>query len=517
MSSKPNFLILMVDQLTGLFWENGPADFLDVPNLRKLSKRSVNFSNTYSPSPLCTPARGSFMAGMLPSSTTVYDNAAEFPSNLPTFAHYLRAAGYYTALSGKMHFVGADQLHGFEDRLTTDIYPADFGWTPDWRVPFERVDWWYHNLSSVTEAGVALTSNQLEYDDEVVYHAKRCLLNIARKRDDRPFCLTASFTHPHDPYTARPEYWQRYEGVEIPDPAVPALGSDQRDPHSQRIHDAVDANRFVVTDEHVKNARRAYCANISYLDDKVGELLTTLENCGLSDDTVVVFVSDHGDMLGERGLWYKMNFFEGASRIPLSFAAPGKFKPRNVSMPATAMDVLPTLLELAGVDNSKVAMQLDGQSLVSAALGDEQEDRMIATEYMAEGSVSSMVMLRQGPWKFIHCEADPMQLFNLEDDPNELDNLAGNTAYSETLRHFIDAMNERWNLDLLDEDIRENQQRRIVCYEALRQGRYTPWDHQPVQDASERFMRNHLDLNDVEAGNRVPVRPLSPPMNHGSN
>ena len=110
-----------------------------------------------------------------------------------------------------------------------------------------------------------------------------------------------------------------------------------------------------------------------------------------------------------------------------------------------------------------------------------------------------------------------MQLFNLEDDPLEINNLAEDANHAVTLQHFVDTMNERWNLDVLDEDIRENQQRRIVCYEALRQGRYTPWDHQPVQDASERFMRNHLDLNDVEAGNRVPLRPLTPPMNHGSN
>lgn len=517
MTDTPNFLILMVDQLTGTFWNDGPADFLDVPHLRRLHERSVNFSNTYSPSPLCTPARGSFMAGMLPSVTTVYDNAAEFPSNLPTFAHYLRAAGYYTALSGKMHFVGADQLHGFEDRLTTDIYPADFGWTPDWRVPFERVDWWYHNLSSVTEAGIALTSNQMEYDDEVVYHAKRSLLNIARGRDQRPFCLTASFTHPHDPYTARPEYWAKYEGVDIPDPKVPVLDDDQRDPHSQRIHEAVDASRFSVTNDNVKNARRAYCANISYLDDKIGELLDTLDSCGFTDNTVVVFVSDHGDMLGERGLWYKMNFFEGAARIPLSIAVPGKFSKRNVSMPATAMDVLPTLLELAGIDESQLAMPLDGQSLVDAALGNENTDRMIASEYMAEGSVSPMIMLRQGPWKFICCAADPMQLFNLESDPQELDNLADKSEHAKIVSHFTDAIDNRWNLQVLDDDIRENQQRRLLCYEALRQGRYTAWDHQPVQDASERFMRNHLDLNDVEAGNRVAVRAKTPPMNHGSN
>jgi len=311
MGTKPNFLILMVDQLTGTFWDDGPANFLDVPHLRNLHHRSVNFSNTYSPSPLCTPARGSFMTGSLPSGTTIYDNAAEFPSNLPTYAHYLRRAGYYTALSGKMHFVGADQLHGFEDRLTTDIYPADFGWTPDWRKPFERVDWWYHNLSSVTQAGVAHTSNQLEYDDEVVYHARQNLLQRARRQDDRPFCLTVSFTHPHDPYTARPEYWDRYEGVDIPAPSVPDLPREQQDPHSLRLFDAVDAKRFVVNEQHIANARRAYCANISYLDDRIGELLNTLDDCGFTDDTIVLFLSDHGDMLGERGLWYKMNFFEG--------------------------------------------------------------------------------------------------------------------------------------------------------------------------------------------------------------
>jgi len=517
MKQQPNFLILMVDQLTGTLWNDGPAEYLDVPHLRALHQRSVNFSNTYSPSPLCTPARGSFMTGLLPSGTTVYDNADEFPSNLPTFAHYLRRAGYYTALSGKMHFVGADQLHGFEDRLTTDIYPADFGWTPDWRVPFERVDWWYHNLSSVTEAGVALTSNQLEYDDEVVYHARRTLLNLARRKDGRPFCLTASFTHPHDPYMARPEYWDKYEGVDIPDPTVPEISAEQRDPHSQRIYDAVDANRFSVTKEHVKNARRAYCANISYLDDKIGELLTTLDSCGFTENTVVVFVSDHGDMLGERGLWYKMNFFEGAARIPLSIAAPGLFSPRTVHMPATAMDVLPTLLELAGIDQSELALAVDGQSLVAAAQGSEQPDRLIATEYMAEGSVSSMIMLRQGPWKYIYCAADPAQLFNLENDPDELINLAELAEYADTTSYFAQHLETRWNLDALDEDIRENQQRRILCYEALRQGRFTPWDHQPVQDAAERFMRNHLDLNEVEAGSRVPVRASTPPMNHGSN
>ena len=519
MTARPNFLILMVDQLTGTFWEDGPADFLDVPHLRALHERSVNFSSCYTPSPLCTPARGSFMTGLLPSGTTVYDNAAEFPSNLPTWAHYLRRAGWYTALSGKMHFVGADQLHGFEDRLTTDIYPADFGWTPDWDRPFERVDWWYHNLSSVTEAGVALTSNQLEYDDEVAWFARQKLLQLARRADPRPFCLCASFTHPHDPYTARPEQWARYEGVDIPMPVTGELPEAERDPHTRRLYDAVDASRFTITRDNVRDARRAYCANVSYLDDRVGELLATLDATGFAENTVVVFCSDHGDMLGERGLWYKMSFFEGAARVPLGIALPPSMAPstvssttggepsgaRTVATPTSACDVMPTLLELAGVDLDSVAIAPDGRSLAPALTGDADGDaeRVVASEYMAEGSVSTMLMLRQGPWKYVWCAADPVQLYDLGNDPRELENLADDPAHADTLARF-DALREaRWNADALDADVADNQRRRIACYEALREGRYTSWDFQPVQLASERYMRNHLDLNVVESGARV--------------
>lgn len=120
------------------------------------------------------------MSGLLPSRSRVYDNAAEFAADIPTYAHHLRRAGYQTCLSGKMHFVGPDQLHGFEERLTTDIYPADFGWTPDYRKPGERIDWWYHNMGSVTGAGVAEITNQMEYDDEVAYHATRKIYDLGR-------------------------------------------------------------------------------------------------------------------------------------------------------------------------------------------------------------------------------------------------------------------------------------------------------------------------------------------------
>ena len=231
MQSKPNILIFMVDQLAGPLFPDGPAEWLHAPNLSRIAEEAARFCNAYTPFPLCAPARASFMAGLLPSRMRVFDNASEFASDIPTFAHHLRNAGYRTCLSGKMHFVGPDQLHGFERRLTTDIYPADFGWTPDYRKPDERIDWWYHNLGSVRTAGIAETTNQLEYDDEVAYHAKSEIYELGRADDDRPWMLTVSFTHPHDPYVARRKFWELYGDCEHLMPGVTAIDYDSQDPH----------------------------------------------------------------------------------------------------------------------------------------------------------------------------------------------------------------------------------------------------------------------------------------------
>src|SRR6201991_2295006 len=163
------------------------------------------------------------MSGQLPSRTRVYDNAAEFASSIPTYAHHLRAAGYHTCLAGKMHFVGPDQLHGFEERLTPDVYPAGLEWTPDWRAPMDERLPWYHTMESVLQPGVTAASMQVDYDDEVCFHAVRALYDHARGRRDDPFFLVASFTSPHDPWELPGRYWDRYDPAAIEPPAVPAI------------------------------------------------------------------------------------------------------------------------------------------------------------------------------------------------------------------------------------------------------------------------------------------------------
>ena len=502
MKRQPNILILMLDQLSGTLFPDGPADFLHVPHLRALAERSLRFANCYTASPLCVPARVSFMTGLLPAKTGVYDNAAEFPASLPSFAHYLRRAGYLTVLSGKMHFVGPDQLHGFERRLTTDIYPADFGWTPDYRKPGERIDWWYHNMSSVTGAGVAETSNQLEFDDEVAFHAEAEIYRLARGGEGRPWCLTVSFTHPHDPYVARPEFWDLYQDCPALEPETAGIPFAKQDPHSQRLLLANDYENFEIRPEDVRRARRAYFANVSYVDEKIGRILSALSRCGLADDTVVVLCADHGDMLGERGLWFKMSFFEGSARIPLMLAAPG-LEPTRVETPVSLLDVAPTLADLACPGGAESMLPVDGSSLMGLAAG-EGRDAPVLMEYAAEGSYAPLVAIREGRWKFTHCPLDPPQLFDLEADPQERRNLAEDPHHGPQVVAFMQQVEARWDMAVFDAAVRESQARRWVIYEALRQGRHQPWDYEPQTDAAERFMRNHMDLNVVETKARFP-------------
>lgn len=503
-ADRPNILFLMADQLAAPFLAPYGAtpgvDGAHTPAIDRLAAEGVVFESAYSNSPLCAPARFSMMSGQRNTRIGAYDNASEFPSSIPTFAHHLRAAGYQTSLVGKMHFVGPDQLHGFEERLTTDIYPADFGWTPNWEDPDGRFDWWFHNMDSVVHAGVADASNQLDYDDDVGHHAVRKLRDLARTADDRPWMLTVSFTHPHDPYVARQEFWDRYDHDAIALPATPPLPESEHDPHSERLRHVIAADVTEVSDEQIRNARHAYFANCSYVDDWIAQLLATLEHHGLADDTIVIFAADHGDMLGERGLWYKMTFFEHSTRVPLIVHHPGSFEPRRVSAPVSLLDIAPTLVDMAGAEPSEL---FDGDSLLPAAAnGSIDADRAVLGEYLGEGAVAPVFMIRQGRWKFVWSEPDPPQLYDLRVDPAEGTNLAADPNYRGEVQLFQTQVFGTWDPDAIREQVIANQRARRTVDTALRRGRFSSWDYQPSINAAEQYMRNHLDLNDVESSRR---------------
>ena len=503
MKTKPNILFVMVDQLAAQYLSAYGHKVVKTPNIDRLAREGVVFEQCYSSSPLCAPARATVMSGLLSSRTGVFDNAAEFPSATPTFAHYLRMQGYRTCLSGKMHFVGPDQLHGYEERLTTDIYPADFGWTPDWSKPHDRIDWWYHNMTSVKQAGIAEITNQLEYDDEVAFLASRKIFDYARYERDTSFCLQVSFTHPHDPYAARAKYWNLYKDSEIDMPAVGAEALANMDPHSQRLYDMSAMQEYEVNEDDIRSSRHGYYANISYVDDLIGGLMGTLETCGILEETVIVLTSDHGDFLGERGLWYKMSFRDPAARVPLMVWAPKRFKPRRVAEPVTIADIAPTLSAMGGL--AELARETDGRNLLPLLEGAAENPAATAWgEYCAEGAISPMYMLRRGKWKYIWCAVDPDQLFDMESDPLEQVNLAGHADHALIAAGFAAEVTARFEPARVNQAVLNSQKARLMMFHAMKNGRHFPWDFQPLRDASEQYTRNHMDVTVRDQQSRLP-------------
>ena len=359
--SRPNIVVIQADQLAGPALPMYGNSIVQTPHMSRLAENGVTFLNAYCNNPVCGPSRASMMTGQMSSTIGNYDNGGEYLSSHPTFAHYLRYLGYRTCLSGKMHFVGSDQLHGFEERLTTDVYPSDYGWTADWTQKDEPYSPSVMSMLSIVEAGVCKRGLQIDYDEEVCAQAVQKIYDYARDPGETPFMLMASFTHPHNPFVALQEYWDLYDHDAINMPSVPHIPVEERDPWSQRYYYTIRQDEHDITDAHIRNARHAYYAMNSYLDSLVGRILRALDECGLSGNTYVIFTSDHGDMLGERGMWYKFNPFEWSVRVPLIVTGPEVKKGATISTGVSLLDLLPTFLDMAcDGDTPELAEPIDG-------------------------------------------------------------------------------------------------------------------------------------------------------------
>ena len=255
----------------------------------------------------------------------------------------------------------------------------------------------------------------------------------------------------------------------------------------------------------MRRARRAYYGAISYVDDHAGELLATLRTFGLAEDTIVFFTADHGELLGERGLWYKMHLFEWALRVPLIVHAPGRFAPRRVGVPVSLVDLLPTLSDLGrgAARPRELELQGDGQSLLSLLEGRLGEERCVLAEYLAEGALAPILMIRRGAHKFFWSKLDPPLLFDLEQDPHELDNLAGRPEYAEPVQVFEAEVRARWDPQALYQAIVASQRTRRIAWEALAQGRKTPWEWLPAVHRSG-YVGGDVDLTVLEHNRRYP-------------
>lgn len=494
---KPNFLIIQADQLSPRVLPAYGNRVAVTPALDRLADRSTVFDNAYCSYPLCGPSRASMMYGLLAFNAGVYDNGTEFAASIPTFAHYLRILGYQTCLSGKMHYIGPDQLHGFDERLTTDIYPSDFNWAANWTAGHagngtERLLAAAGEVNGIKMSGIYERTVQLDFDDEVGFKAVRKIHDYACSDDNRPFCLFTSFTHPHDPFAMPQAYWDRYRHDDIDMPQIARMERDALDAHSQRLYDHIGVADANMSDADVRIARHGYYAAISYIDDQVERLLNALETAGFSENTIVVFISDHGEALGERGLWFKRSFYDVALKVPLFIAVPWRDAGGHCSDNVSLVDLLPTLVDLGsgGRIAEIVGAPYDGRSLRDAIEGNPlRGDNIVCAEMAADALSAPAVCVKDGPYKYIHCETDSPLLFDLEKDPREVTNLAGSKDYQEIAVRLSRTVRHRWDLAGLKEKILTSQVRRRTVEAAHANGISPSWDYDLIEPGRRQYFR----------------------------
>lgn len=474
-SGAPDILFILADQMTPLMTSPYGSRVAKTPSLDRLARQGVVYENAYCNSPLCVPSRASMWTGKLPSEIQSFDNGSEFPAHLPTIPYLLRTAGYRTAVAGKCHFIGADQMHGFDERLTPCIFPAGFSMTPNWRLgPV------YNRGTSIQSMlrmlGPSKWNRQLAFDQ----HTFDCSLERLRQHSlgkrEQPLFLTVSFTQPHDPFTTTKEYLDLYRVADIP---MPADHGDIRrlSPTYEwiRIHHGLD--KETLKPEKIREARRNYLGMISWIDHKVGLLLDELQRLGMDENTVIVFASDHGEMLGEHGQWSKRILLEWASRIPFLIRYPkNEAAGTRVAEPVSLLDLMPTLSSIAGV---KSDLPISGRTLPRTATN---QPPPVICEYLGEGTIEPMRMMRVGDQKYITVRGHGPQMFDLKKDPEETVNIAGKPQSLQSERTLAQQIQQGWDGEALKKTVIEDQRQRLLIRELMAKSGGPQWDYRPAKE-----------------------------------
>jgi len=468
MSAQPNFMIILSDQHSPHLLRCAGDSLVRTPHLDSLAENGVLFDSTYCAAPLCVPSRMTFLTGRHCSDIGVWTNGCMLPSDIPTFAHGLGAAGYETVLGGRMHFVGPDQRHGFEKRIIGDVLsPFPGGPGPDLgHIPLSTTGQTY---KAVEVAGPGRTAYQA-YDVAVTDACCRYLEE--RDRDDRPFCLLVGYVLPHCPFICPRDLYEEYlDRVDIP-PVPPG--------YLENLHPAMRLWRQVrgvddLTTEQIRRARAAYCGLVTFMDEQIGRLLQILEAAPFGEDTIVVYTSDHGEMAGEHGMWWKSSFYEGSVGVPMIWSWPGRLAAgKRVSAVTSLLDVGPTLLDLAAADPlSRIAGRSLRSFLEDGAPPADWPDLTLAENYSG-GQERPGRMIRQGPWKLNHYHGhDRPQLFNLEEDPDEFHDRAADPACADIKEQLMERVLQGWNGDAIEATL----ERRTEARNLLREwGRTVPHD-----------------------------------------
>ena len=421
-------------------------NIIRTPNLDALANDGMRFTSTYCPAPLCIPCRSSFMTTRFPSQDRVWENSHLLDSGIPTWAHYMGMAGYETSLIGRMHFSGADQHHGFENRRIGE-WQSKYPGSP---VPLGPSYVTYpgstlgQSRNAVVNAGHGDTAFHWA-DQRVIDTACEYLSEKSRSIDTRPFAAVVSIWIPHCPFIAPKDLFEYYyDRIDIPTVEANQPPTVER---FRRHRDILDLD-----DERIRVARAAYFGLVELADRMMGQILDALDQSGLANNTLVLYCSDHGDMAGEHGCWWKSNYYEGSASVPLIARLPGTV-PANTVQPAVCnlADIGTTAVDIAGGEPIR---RTDGHSLWPTLQGnhptswlDETYSEFCEAKYTGNTHFPSR-MIRSGPYKcWVYGDTENLRpaLFNLENDPNELTDLSTDPEHQSVLCELLTKIYTNWN------------------------------------------------------------------------
>jgi choline-sulfatase len=453
MSGKPNLLFLFSDQhafhVAGCYGDR----IAQTPNLDRLSADGVTFDAAYCPSPICVPSRMSMLTARHPSAQECWTNDDFLVSDRATWPHALGAAGYRPILVGRLHAMGPDQLHGYAEREIGDHSPNWGGVKRhDMGVLNETND---PHRTSLTRSGPGESVYEVK-DRDVTRAAVACLDRLGAERkagSKNPFALTVGFMLPHPPYVATKDDYARFVG-QVKPPRLARGAPEAEHPwlawwRKNRSIETVDA-------ADVLRARTAYYALTYRLDAMIGEVLDALKRNGLADNTLIVYSTDHGDQIGERGLWWKHTFYEESVRVPLILSWPGNLpqgeRRRQI---VNLVDLTATMLDALG---APALPHAQGRSFLDVARDAKApwEDETVS-EYCTDeipvwtgGMAVRQRMLRRGDWKLIYYHGYRPQLFNLAEDPDELRDLGADPAHASMRDRLLERLLSDWSPDAID-------------------------------------------------------------------
>lgn len=403
------------------------------PFLDRLAARGTLFTQAYTNSPICVPARASFATGRHVHQIGCWDNAHAYDGQPPSWGHHLMQHGHRVISIGKLHYTRSEpQRNGFSEELLP-LHILDgkgdlLGLIRD-ELPRRR-----GALELGPEAGPG-ESDYTRYDRQITAEALNWLNTEGRRAADKPWVLYVGFVAPHFPLIAPEEFYGLYDEAKVPMPKLHAKHERPQHPFLREMRHCMPHDEGFIDEAMVRRAITAYFGLVSFLDDNIGQILGGLEKSGLSTSTRILYSSDHGDNLGARGMWGKSTQYEESAGIPLLLAGEDVPAGHVCNTPVSLVDVFPTILESAGVAAPVSDAKLPGDSLFAIARG-MHPDRYAFSEYHATGSICGSYMLRQGRYKYVYYNNCPPELFDLGDDPEETRDLGEDPGFAHVLQEM---------------------------------------------------------------------------------